>query len=150
MRAAAAAIARTRNVRRAALCEMCGLVCMARRSGRAPTAQSRPTNGRLTGHIHRLQKVIQKSRARIPHPRTARGRRRRGSASPRWAEAARAAGAPAPGPEPSRLDRPDRGCPVGRTAAADGGDLTAELRLAAPEVAGLGRGCDKAAWLPVE
>src|SRR6266446_78295 len=116
---------------------MCELVGMARRSGRAPTAQSWRTNGRLTGHIHRLQEVLQPSRARIPDPRTDRGGRRRGGSPPQWAEAARAACAPAPGREPSRLDRPDRGRALGRAATANRGDVIAELRLPASEAAGL-------------
>ena len=80
---------------------------MARRSGRAPTAQSWRTNGRLTGHIHRPPKVLQKSRARISDSRTARGRRRRRASAAQRTEAARP-----PGTTPARCE-PGRSRPTG-------------------------------------
>src|SRR5256885_13937715 len=128
---------------------MCELVAMARRSGRAPTAQSWRTNGRLTGHIHRLQKVLQKSRARISDSRTVGGRRRGPALAAQRTEAARAARAAPARCEPGRLDRPDRGRPVGRAAATDRSNLIAELRLTATQAARLRGARDEAAGLPI-
>src|SRR3954454_16176120 len=108
---------------------------MARPAARAPTAQSRRTNDRLTGYIQRLPKVVQKSRARLSNPRAAGSqRRRRANPAPR-AKAARLAGFAAPRTEPRRLDRQDRGCALGRGAPAYSRDIASELHLSAPQAA---------------
>src|ERR671934_1297011 len=112
---------------------MSDLVAMARRSGRAPIAQSRAANGSLTAVMRRLQKVLQPAHARISDPRAARGHGRRRAAAAQRAEAARLARAPPAGRESRRLDRSDHRFALGGAAAADGGDVSTELRVPAPE-----------------
>src|SRR5947208_13390900 len=142
---------------------ICVLVGMRPPSKRVAIAPSARTNGPLTGGItsrlaccgklraapiHAHETVLQPSRGRFSDTGSPRSLRRNRGASARRAEAAGRFGPPAARAWARRLERPADRRPLGRAAAADRDDVTAELHLPAPEDAGAGGAGDQAARLP--